>query len=211
MPLLWLWVEGKGERPDKDKGRGGAASLLARRILQERFQKYEWQTDVVKVGHWQNLRKEAPRFVEYLRRRPEVDAVLVLLDLDDGCAAKLAPQLAQTLRELNPPRPIAIVFAVREYEAWFLAAANSLWKKPYEGEPEEPRDARGEVRRLFEPEYEPTTHQPALSAKMSLDEALQNSCSFRRLVHALEELLQAVEQNQSAVTPGFANPDSPIP
>lgn len=209
MPLLWLWVEGKGERPDKDKGRGGAASLLARRILQERFQKYDWQIDVARVGHWRNFQKKAQEFVEYLRRRPQINAVLILLDLEEGCAAKTAAQLAQTLRGLNPPRPIAIVFAVQEYEAWFLAAANSLWGRPYDEKlPEEPRSAKDEVRR-FEPEYEPTTHQPSLSAKMSLDEAFQNSRSFQRLVHALEELLQAVEQDRIVVTPEFA--DSPIP
>ncbi|MDW7991186.1 MAG: DUF4276 family protein [Anaerolineae bacterium] len=129
-----------------------------------------------------------------------MDAVLVLLDLDDGCAAQIAPQLAQTLRALNPPPPIAIVFAVREYEAWFLAAAESLWGSPYKGEPEGPRDAKGKVAQ-FEPEYTPTTHQPSLSAKMSLDQAFQNSRSFRRFVHALEELLRAVDQNQVVITP----------
>jgi len=68
----------------------------------------------------------------YLCRCPEVDTVLVL---DDGCAAEIASQLAQFLQELNPPRPIAIIFAVREYETWFLAAAHSLWGKSYEGDP----------------------------------------------------------------------------
>ncbi len=193
MPLLWIWVEGKGEKTDRKTGRSGAAPLLVRRILTERLHRYNWKVDAIRIGNWRKLQNEAETYMTYLRRRPEVDAVLVLLDLDDGCAAEIAPQLAQSLQELNPPRPIAIVFAVREYEAWFLAAAHSLWGKSYEGDPEEKRDAKGEIVKWFDLNYRPTTHQPSLSQRMDLQEAWDRSRSFRRLIHALEELLALVE------------------
>ena len=194
MPGLWLWVEGDGEV--------AAARELARRILHGRLGAYDWQVvSTAKMGGLGAFRKKMERMVGYLRRRPEVDAVLVLLDLDDGCAAEIAPQLAEDLRVLNPPKPIAIVFAVREYEAWFLAAARSLWKRDYAGDPEGRRDAKGEVRQHFFADYAPTLNQAGLSARMSLDEAAANSRSFRRLLHALDELRQAVAQERVGVTP----------
>lgn len=206
MPNLWMWVEGKGEQPDRETGKGGAAPLLVRRLLKEKLGQHNWQViRPLKVGNWRNFQKRAQQFVDYLRRRPDVDAVLVLLDLDEGCAKMIAPQLAETLKALKPPRPIAIVFAVREYEAWFLAAAKSLWGQSYEGDPEGPRDAKDQVSR-FEPEYTPTTHQSSLSAKMNLDEAFQKSRSFRRLFHALQEIIWAVDHSQVAVTPAYSDP-----
>jgi hypothetical protein len=204
MPLLWMWVEGKGEKIDRKTGKGGAAPLLVRRILEERLRQYGWKIDTIRVDNWRKLQNEAETYMTYLRNRPEVDAVLVLLDLDDGCAAEIAPRLAQSLRELNPPRPIAIVFAVREYEAWFLAAAHSLWGKSYEGDPEGKRDAKGAIAALFDPDYDPPVYQPSLSRQMNLQEAWDRSRSFRRLIHALEELLAQVETpaDRVKVTPG---------
>jgi len=201
MPKMWLWVEGKGETPDRQAGKGGAAAVLVRRILEEQYQDYGWQMDTLKVGHLDNFRSKTERYVNYLRKRNDIDALLVLLDLDDGCAAQVAQQVTEGLRKLNPPKPIAVVFAVREYEAWFLAAANSLWGRPYQDNPESIRDAKGELRRLFLEDYAPTTDQASLSARMDVREAEKNSRSFRRLVHAVEELRRAVSQGQVVVTP----------
>jgi len=158
-------VEGKGETPDRQAGKGGAAAVLVRRILEEQYQDYGWQMDTLKVGHLDNFRSKTERYVNYLRKRNDIDALLVLLDLDDGCAAQVAQQVTEGLRKLNPPKPIAVVFAVREYEAWFLAAANSLWGRPYQDNPESIRDAKGELRRLFLEDYAPTTDQASLSAR----------------------------------------------
>lgn len=85
--------------------------------------------NTLKVGHLHNFFLNMARHVNQLRRRDDIDAVLVLLDLDDGCAAQVAQKVAEELQKLNPPRPIAVVFAVREYEAWFLAAAHSIGER----------------------------------------------------------------------------------
>jgi len=42
--------------------------------------------------------------------------------LDDGCPAEEAAELAEQVRGLYLRSPVAIVFAHREYEAWFLAS-----------------------------------------------------------------------------------------
>ena len=201
MPELWLWVEGEGERPDPKTGKGGGATVLVRRILYERLQAYEWQVSAAKVGALNAFRGKMERMVRYLRIRPQVDAVLVLLDMDDGCAVEMAQALAQDLRALSPPKSIAITFAVREFEAWFLAAALSLWNKEYPDDPERKRDAKGEIRRLFQADYAPTQDQPSLSHRMDLAQAEGRSRSFRRLLHAVEELVQAVEDGRMIVTP----------
>ena len=200
MPELWLWVEGQGERPDPQTGKGGGATVLVRRILHERLQAYDWQVSAARVGALAGFQNKMSRMVRYLRFHP-ADAVLALLDLDDGCAAETARDLAQALQDLSPPRPVAVVFAVREFEAWFLAAAESLWGIPYPHDPEGRRDAKGEIQRHFQPDYTPTLHQASLSAQMDLDQAAARSRSFRRLLHAVEELVQAVQTGRLVVTP----------
>ncbi len=200
MPKLWLWVEGEGERPDRETGKGGGATVLVRRILHEYLGAYDWQVTVAKVGALPTLQGRIENMVRYFRQRSE-DAVLILLDLDDGCPVNKARALAQELRNLSPPKPIAVTFAVREFEAWFLAASASLWEKHYPDNPEHKRDAKGEIRLYFEPKYTPTLHQASLSAGMDLNQASANSRSFRRLLHAVEELVQAVRNGQIIVTP----------
>lgn len=200
MPELWLWVEGDGERPDPETGKGGGATVLMRRILYHYFEAYDWNVTAIKVGDLGALRTKMHKLVRYLKLQP-IDAVLILLDLDDGCAVTMAQTLTDELCRLSPSKPLAVVFAVREFEAWFLAAARSLWGKDYPGDPESKRDAKGEIQRNFEPDYMPTTRQASLASRMDLAQAAANSRSFRRLLHAVEELIQAVQNGQIVVTP----------
>src|SRR5438128_12140896 len=52
--------------------------------------------------------------------------ILVLLDCDDGCPAEEGPRLLQRATKARPDLPVSVVLAKREFEAWFLAAAESL-------------------------------------------------------------------------------------
>src|SRR5690606_8529573 len=52
--------------------------------------------------------------------------VLVLLDADDDCPAEKGREVERRAAEVVPYRRISVVFANREYEAWFLAGAASL-------------------------------------------------------------------------------------
>ena len=52
--------------------------------------------------------------------------VLVLLDADDDCPAALGPALLERARAARSDVPISVVLANREFEAWFIAAAESL-------------------------------------------------------------------------------------
>ena len=82
-----------------------------------------------------------------------------------------------------------MVLANREYEARFLAAAQSLDGQrgfrldPADGvDPEVPRDAKGWIGlRMAGGAYREITDQPALTARMDLNQARARSRSFRKL------------------------------
>lgn len=100
------------------------------------------------------------RACEQLRAKDDVRAVLILRDDDDGCPQIDGPALADTVRELSLPFPVATVLAYREYESLFLASLPSLAGKNikdasgmvrpgiaadavFDGDPESIRDAKG--------------------------------------------------------------------
>lgn len=87
------------------------------------------------------------------------------------------------------------VSAVREYESWFLAAADSLREHPdvrddaaAPADPEGRRDAKRELGKLMLESYKETRHQPRFSALIDLKIASAKSRSFRRMIHAVETL-----------------------
>lgn len=114
--------------------------------------------------------------------------ILILLDADDDCPSELGANILQRARKIAPHRRISVVLANREYEAWFLAAADSLHGKrgfsfdhPQNFDAERPRDAKGWMSSRMSTGYYPKTDQPAFSAMMDLQQARQNSRSFRKL------------------------------
>lgn len=52
--------------------------------------------------------------------------VLVDCDWDAGCPAKEGPVLVQRARLARSDLPVSVVLAKKEFEAWFIAAAESL-------------------------------------------------------------------------------------
>lgn len=115
--------------------------------------------------------------------------ILILLDADDDCPAELGARIVDRAREAVPHSRISVVLAKREYEAWFLASADSLNGKrgfvlnePVPSDPETPRDGKGWIgRHMPGGKYREVTDQPAFSAEMDLEQASNNSRSFRKL------------------------------
>ncbi|WP_326694767.1 DUF4276 family protein [Streptomyces sp. NBC_01766] len=126
--------------------------------------------------------------------------VLVLRDGDDNditCPVELARQLAPAHGLV--PVPVEIVIAKHEYEAWFLAAAESLRSHPAVKDdavapdrPEARRGAKSQLEGMMQESYKETLHQAKFSAVMDLRAAAEGSRSFRRMVHAVELLLGQV-------------------
>ena len=115
--------------------------------------------------------------------------ILVLMDADDDCPAALGPRTLERAQQIVPHRTLSVVFANREYEAWFIAAAESLrgqrgfeFEQTRDLDPEGPRNAKGWLEeRMTGGKYRETTDQPAFSAIMDLSQARDASRSFRKL------------------------------
>lgn len=99
--------------------------------------------------------------------------------------------------------PIAVVLAKREFEAWFLAAAESIRGRRglrndihSPDDPEAIRDAKGWLSGRMESDrkYHEKRDQPALAASFDLEQARQadsfDKC-YRDIVRLLEELQKA--------------------
>lgn len=134
------------------------------------------------------------------RKAGEAGAILILLDADDDCPAELCPRLLETARAQRSDRPIAVIAATREYEAWFLAAAESL--RGHRGvahdavAPADPEKIRGAKERLREllgagESYLETSDQAALTAAMDLDQAA-NAPSFGRCRRRIADMLSVL-------------------
>ncbi|MHB8574112.1 MAG: DUF4276 family protein [Dehalococcoidia bacterium] len=127
-------------------------------------------------------------------------AILTLLDSDDDCPAKLGPHLLQRARAVRGNLPIGVVLAEREYEAWFLAAAESIAGQRQLSTdliaptvPEEVRGAKEWLRQrmpLHHP-YSETVDQPALTAVFDLD-AARRADSFDKCYRDICRLLRAM-------------------
>ncbi|WAE75505.1 DUF4276 family protein [Streptomonospora nanhaiensis] len=122
--------------------------------------------------------------------------VLVLRDGDGSditCPVELAASFAPEPDLVTVP--VEIVIARHEYEAWFLAAAESLRSHPSVHDdaqaPEDPegkRDAKTQLRGIMNESDKKTLHQAKFTAVMDLNLAVERSRSFRRMVNAIRSL-----------------------
>jgi hypothetical protein len=178
-------VEGDGEV--------AAVPVLLRRLAQ-------WRTPEVFPEVLAPIRVRRDRFLNrdeefqrYLRlaaaKCEDGGWILVLLDADDDCPAQLAQQVLTRAAACVTHRRVSVVFATREFEAWFIAAAASLdGHRGFAFDPadtidaETPRDAKGWLRqRMAGGTYGETTDQPAFAARFDLQQAFDGSRSFRKL------------------------------
>lgn len=125
--------------------------------------------------------------------------VLVLIDSDDDCPKELGQELATRARTARPDLRVSVVLAHREFEAWFLAGAESLAGKRNLPEdlkpPVAPEGIRGAKEWLSERMqgtriYRPTQDQAALTSLLDINLARERSRSFRKLWSELEGIVQ---------------------
>lgn len=178
-------VEGEGEV--------AALPVLLRRIAAWRTPNVAAQISTplrVRRERFLNREDEFNRFLLLAAAKAETEGwILVLLDADDDCPATLGPAILARAHACVGHQRVSVVLAKREYEAWFIAAAQSL--HGFRGfsvesglvvDCEQPRDAKGWVNvRIAGNSYGETTDQPAFSARMDLGQAFGASRSFRKL------------------------------
>ena len=202
MRAIMALVEGQGDEL--------AVPTLIDKILND-LNRWDWYpgrpTRVRSLG---KLRKELRWYLSRTAKRKNCAALLILLDSDDSCPKEEAQKLAEEIRPLNLPVPVAIVFANREYEAWFLASLASIaghYGLPanvvYEGDVAT-IDAKGWLKARMEQnkEYTPTSHQKRFTSLIDIELAHENSRSFQRLYHAIEQLLEAADKGER----GYVSP-----
>lgn len=179
-------VEGHGEER--------ALPILLRRLRDE------WKAGSTFTEPLQPIRVHRDRFLnhdEEFRKKlllaaakcGETGWILVILDADDDCPVTMAARIYQRAQSYVSHRRLSVVIANREYEAWFIAAAPSLegqrgFRCP-DGDPidaETPRDAKGWLRQnIASGTYSEILDQPAFTAHFDLQQAIDNSRSFRKL------------------------------
>lgn len=125
--------------------------------------------------------------------------ILILLDADDDCPVELGAAASKRAAALTE-RPVSVVIATREFEAWFIAAAPSLHGyrrfllgNDTKADAETPRNAKGWMaERMSDRTYRPTTDQPGFAARMDLRQAFDGSRSFRKLCSEWHKRTNAV-------------------
>ena len=71
------------------------------------------------------LERQVERAARKMRGRGGI-LILIDCDRDGGCPAREGPALARRARRARADMEISVVLAKKEYEAWFIAAAESL-------------------------------------------------------------------------------------
>ncbi len=133
-----------------------------------------------------------------LQDRSDADVpalVLLLLDADRDCPARLVPLLTETVQQQAGRCDAAVVVANIEYETWFVASAQSLTdhlevtdEPP--ADPEQQRCGKGWIEERFRgPKYSETVDQARMTAAMDLQICRRKSPSFDKLCRVLEARL----------------------
>ena len=136
--------------------------------------------------------------------RADAAGVIVVLDSDDDCPAKLGPALLARARAATD-LPVVIIMAQKELECWFLGAKESLRGERGIREdsvaPENPESIRGAKERLTRNmppgrRYLEVDDQPAFADAMNVEQAEARCPSFAKLMRALNEVARAIRANQ---------------
>ena len=183
-------VEGHGDKE--------AVPVLLRRLVNDAEAWDRVRIDQpIKCNRSQLVKRDVlTKRVRVASRRKDCGAVLIIFDSDDDCPVELAAQVREWAVSEAGPVHCEVVLARREYEAWFLAAAESL--RPHHSvksnahshpDPESPRDAKGRLEEMMNISYSETTHQPAFSAAFCMAAAYDRCRSFRKLVDSFGRLM----------------------
>ena len=190
------------------EGDGDASALpeLLNRIISTKFNRYdivvaEGKSKVVKANGLDKLKNKLEKFLLHAQNKPKCGAILILVDADTECPVTLAQHFSQRCEQIGARYPIQVVCAYRTYESWFLASLDTIRGNhgiastavlPCDAE-NVPSPKQWLTRQMPAGQaYKETTHQASLSQKIDLDLAYRNSRSFRRLCHAIEQLLEVM-------------------
>lgn len=211
MAKGYILVEGHGEVE--------AAGNLVTRLWRQTGHDLPWTPP----RRWLNLHlpKGIEGAAEFVRRRGDAGALLILRDEDDACPRHTAPVLASWLSALRLPFPAAVVLFHPEYEVLFLPcvatmAGRAIEQRPgqnrpgllpgttYVGDWEAHRGVKEWLSRHFPRgrSYKPTQDQLPMTRMLDLDvvRAAGVPC-FGTLERALGFLAASVDARTCGVYP----------
>ncbi len=133
--------------------------------------------------------------------------IVIIVDCDwqNGCPAEDGPVLLKRAFATRGDLPIAVVLAKREFEAWFLAAAESLRDKfglpgnlESPGDPESIRGAKEWLSDRMPPgrSYAETTDQPAFTAVFDMN-AARRADSFDKCYREIKSMLEKLRESEN--------------
>ena len=155
------------------------------------------------------------KFVQNAWTKHDCGAVLILVDADEQCALQMATDFSRRIIEIGVRFPVVVVVAKCEYEAWLLASLETVSgaklgerqglpaNLSYEEDVENRVGVKGWLTRQL-PEgriYKEALDQEPMTRLIDLDRARDRSRSFRRLCHALEQAVNAIDTGRVIVTP----------
>jgi hypothetical protein len=150
---------------------------------------------------------EVERSVDLAARKLRgTGGILIIVDCDweNCCPAEEGPELLKRAVTTRGDLPITVILAKREFEAWFLAAAESLRDKfglPGDLEsPAYPESIRGAKEWLTEKmppgrAYAETTDQPAFTAVFDMNSA-RRADSFDKCYRDIRSMLERLRQSE---------------
>ena len=161
----------------------------------------------IRTGRYKLIKpRELARVIELAARQVQTPrAILVLVDAEDDCPARLGPDLLSQARTVRPDIALGVVLAKREFEAWFLAAFESLKSRRglrdsliAPADPESVRDAKGMLtdNMAGSRAYSETVDQPKLTAVFDMELARQRSPSFDKLWREVQVLFQGAQASE---------------
>ena len=206
-PIIVAIVEGDGEER--------AVPQLIRNILGERLLRYDIAVPrpIVAKGEG-TFDKKAEQFLRYAIKAG-CDGILVLMDADSNCPYDKARNISLRASTLGLHVPTVVVYAKSEYETWFISSLSAhagdgirdrLGLDQSVNAPDNVEDIRGAKEWLtrhmqFGRRYKETTDQEHLTPHIDFGLTHSRSRSFRRLCHAVEELVDAMDGNSLIITP----------
>jgi hypothetical protein len=204
-PSLVIIVEGDGEVE--------AFPILLRRLLGKRGC---WDIIIsnppINTHGIGNITKDngLESFLELALRRPSCDAILILVDADSSCSKDFAIDLARRAFAYSCHIPTAVVATKYRYENWFLASLETLMGNIGLMDNLEiincPEGISDPKRFLTEKmiqgrAYRETMDMAPMTNLLDINLVHQRSRSFRRLNHALDELIESILSGIPKVTP----------
>ena len=209
MPTIIPIVEGAGDV--------AAVPILLWKLLAE-LDRHDIQIGQPQNAHGGgNLTRPGgiERFVQNAWTKHDCGAVLILMDSDKQCPREIATDFSRRIQSIGLRFPVVTVIAKCEYEAWFLASIQTISGQVLGGRPgilgglqslEEVEDiiaAKGWLSRQFPKGriYKETFDQAAMTSLLDPIQARDRSRSFRRLCHALEQAIEAIDPGQTIISP----------